>query len=576
VATAYDADPIFETQHPQLSNLIARIRTGDLALPDFQRDFVWEPQRTVELLRSVVSRYPVGTLLFWRQNRDRPAFAYRSFEEAPNGQRPPAELVLDGQQRLTSLYQALTGTGDERYYFKLDEFVDGRQSVVLDVHEIDFEKAIIIQPASGKKRLEVTFEKKESYFAIHQIEQFDDWLDSYAEELSEGRRDREKNIKQIFRGVRDRYLIPLRSYGFPLVSLPEATPLEAVCTIFETLNRTGKQLGVFELLTARFYPKGVNLRTLWQEAIESYSVLEDFKIDPYSVLQAICLRAHNSAQRADVLKKLTAEDIGENWSAVLKGFIGALDLLEADCGVLSPKWLPYSMMLVPMAAVWPQIQALKPLERSVPRERIQQYFWCTVFSGNFDQGANSQAGADYARLKGWLMDETQVAPEAVANFNVTASSIRSATTRRKALYMGLLCLTVTGKAQDFHTGQTMTGSRVRETKIDSHHLFPKAYLAREKIKESSELILNRVLIDADTNRIIRDKAPSVYMAEMVDTHGQEKLETVLLSHAIPYSADGVLRRDNYSGFLDERLELIVELIESVTKRSIVRDGAAEV
>jgi hypothetical protein len=456
----------------------------------------------------------VGTLLFWRQNRDSPAFAYRSFEEAPAAQRPPAELVLDGQQRLTSLYQALTGTGDERYYFKLDEFVDARRLVVLEVHEIDFEKAILIQPVSSRKRQETTFEQKESYFAISQIEQFDEWLDSYAEELSEGSRDKERHVKQIFRRVRDRYLIPLRSYGFPLVSLPEATPLEAVCTIFETLNRTGKQLGVFELLTARFYPKGVNLRTLWQEALESYSVLEDFKIDPYSVLQAICLRAHNSAQRADVLKKL---------------------------------------------------------ERSVPRARIQQYFWCTVFSGNFDQGANSQAGADYARLKGWLLDENQVAPEAIANFNVTTSSIRSATTRRKALYTGLLCLTVTGKAQDFHTGQTMTSSRVRETKIDSHHLYPKAYITREKIKESSELILNRVLIDADTNRIIRDKAPSIYLAEMADTHGLEKLETVLLSHAVPYSADGVLERNDYTGFLNERLELIVELIESVTERPIVRD-----
>ncbi|TDC68223.1 DUF262 domain-containing protein [Actinomadura sp. GC306] len=570
MVSAYDADPIFETQHPQLSNLITRIRSGDLALPNFQRDFVWEPQRTVELLRSVISRYPVGTLLFWKQNRDEPAFAYRNFEEAPQANQAPAELVLDGQQRLTSLYQALTGSGDEKYFFKLDEFVEN--SRVLEVHEIDFEKAIHIQPLNGRKRQEVTFSQEDSFFGVFEVEKFDDWLDSYAEQKGGGDRQAEKHIKQLYRGVRDRYLVPLRSYGFPLVSLPESTPLEAVCTIFETLNRTGKQLGVFELLTARFYPKGVNLRELWQEAQESYEVFEEFKIDPYSVLQAICLRSHKSAQRADVLKRLTADDIEEHWTPVLKGFIGSLDLLEADCGVLSPKWLPYSMILVPMAAAWPEIQALKPLERATPRRKLQQYFWCTVFTGNFDQGANSQAGADHAKLKEWLGRDDSPAPEAIADFNVTASSIRSATTRRKALYAGLLCLTVAAKAQDFHTGQTMTQSRVRENKIDSHHIFPKAFLVRNSFDESSELILNRALIDADTNRIIRDKAPSVYLPEMMEAHGREKLESVMISHAIPFqSTEGALAEDRYSDFLDKRLELVIELIESVTERTVLRN-----
>ncbi|MEV1244504.1 DUF262 domain-containing protein [Nonomuraea sp. NPDC049750] len=552
-----------------------RIKTGDLALPDFQRNFVWEPQKTVELLRSIVSRYPVGTLLFWKQNRDEPAFAHRPFEEAPKTGRAPAELVLDGQQRLTSLYQALTGTGDERYFFKLDEFVDKSNVRVFDVHEIDFEKAIHIEPIIKKKVQDSLFDQRDSYFGVSDVEKFDEWLDIYAERQAGGDPASEKRVKQLYREVRDRYLIPLRSYGFPLVSLPESTPLEAVCTIFETLNRTGKPLGVFELLTARFYPKGVNLRDLWQDAQDSYSVLKEFKIDPYSVLQTICLRAHGSAQRADVLKKLTAEDIDSNWVAVIKGFVGSLDLLEADCGVLSPRWLPYSMILVPMAAVWPEIQMLKPLERSGPRDRLQQYFWCTVFTGNFDQGANSQAGADYAKLKAWLTNEMALAPEAISEFNVTASSIRAATTRRKALYTGVLCLSVTAKAQDFHTGQTMTRTRVNEAKIDSHHIFPKAQLMRSGSEESTELILNRALIDADTNRIIRDKAPQAYLSEMKDVHGGEKLESVMTSHAIPYGQESALEMNDYERFLNERLALLIELIEGVTKKKVIRDDVQD-
>jgi hypothetical protein len=571
MTSAYESDPIFETVPRQLSNLVTRIHGGEIALPDFQRDFVWDATRTEELIQSIISEFPVGTLLLWKQG-DGETFASRSFEGAPDlGGKKPAELVLDGQQRLTALYQALMGVGDERFYLKVDEFVTVEDDYVREFHEVNFDKAVISVPVAVSKG---QVKKNEellgiSHFPVSAVNRFDDWLDDYVDEVtSDNATVDAKRLKSLYRRMRDKYIVPLRSYGLPVLTLPETTPIEAVCTIFETLNRTGKPLGPFELLTARYYPQNVNLRDLWVEAQENYKALVDFKVDPYSILQTVCLRAYGSAQRSDVLKKLTAADISTHWSSAVKGVAGVIDMLQSDCGLVAPKWLPYGMLLIPMGAAWGEIQKLEPLDRAAAYTRLQRFFWCSVFTTNYDQGANSQAGADYVRLKDWVVSGEGQAPEAIDELPLSASTLRSASVRRKALYCGLMCLLVTTRAEDFHTGQAMTPYRVGEVQIDSHHIFPKAYLAHMKASESSELLLNRTLIDAETNRIIKDKAPSQYLSEMAATYGVEKLEAVLSSHAIKSDAASGLANDDYASFLDERLSTVVQLIERVTGRSL--------
>ena len=578
MTSAYEADPIFDPVPRQISNIVTRIHGGEVALPDFQRNFVWDAGKTEELIQSVISKFPVGTLLLWKQG-GKELFASRNFEGSPGlGAKKPDELVLDGQQRLTSLYQALTGTGDELYYLKVDEFVRGDMSVK-EFHEVDFEVAIISLPNAkpgtqqAKKNADIL---TGSHFPIAQVNNFDDWLDDYADSLKAADAAIDtRAVKSLYRKMRDKYVIPLRSYGLPALTLPESTPIEAVCTIFETLNRTGKPLGAFELLTARYYPQGVNLREYWDQARADYQSLIDFKIEPYSVLQAVSLRTMGSAQRSDILNKLTAKNIRENWSPVIKGIAGVIDMLQADCGVVAAKWLPYSMVIFPMAAVWQEVADLAPLERAVAFERLQKFFWNTVFTTNYDQGANSQAGADYGRLKTWAISGAGPMPEAIEDVPLDTSAFRTATVRRKALYAGLMCLLVKSRAEDFHTGQAMTPYRVSEKAIDSHHIFPKAFLARSGEKESSELLLNRSLIDAETNRIIKDREPSVYIKNMADTYGDDKLRSVLSSHAIKLGPDSGLETDAYSQFIDERLATIVQLIERATGRILSATDTSE-
>lgn len=569
MVTAYEANPVFESTSPQLSNLLARIDAGDLAIPDFQRDFVWDSSAILELIQSVMSRHPAGSILAWRQDPQNPALASRRVAGSPTGGSAPNELVLDGQQRLTALYRALSLKTPEAYFTKLSEFVND-DLTVKSVHEVDWDRAVFVVDAKRYKNSEHLSEEwqfSNDALPLFELPQIDDWLDDFARYKTTDHSE-ESKIKSAYRRVRDTYLIPLRSYGFPVISLPIDTPIQAVCTIFETLNRTGRPLGAFELVTARLYPQGVRLRDLWDQARQQYDVFDDFAFEPYSLLQAVCLRARGSAQRADVLKLLAKDDISTHWDPIVRGMAGVIGFLESECGVLSRKLLPYGMLVAPMAAVWLEVSQLKPIERGIANDKLKKYFWCTTFMGNFDQGANSQAGADYKALEGWILKEG-AAPEAVAQFAFSEDNLITASARRKALLAGVMALIVRDGALDFHTALKLTAQRLHDGKVDSHHFFPRAYLAND---EQSELLVNRVLIDSETNKIIGKKAPSDYLKIMREAQTEAKVDTVLQSHYVFQYGENL---NDYDAFVRMRSSAICDGIEQVTGMTIPRidDGS---
>jgi hypothetical protein len=253
-----------------------------MVLPDFQRDFVWEPSATQELIVSIANDYPAGSIL--RVRDEKRVFAAREFEGAPtlNGFKHTF-LVLDGQQRLTSLYQAFFGVGEHRYYLDLKKLIDGA----------DFEEAISFERAKTKRvkaREKFEHQAKELILPLSVLKSggggFLDWMLQVTGPLPPDERTR---LLDAFKKINTQWIKPVDEYRFPVVTLSSETEPAALCTIFETLNRTGVKLSVFELLTARFWPHNINLRALWDKARKEFSILEDFEVDPYYVLQAVSL-----------------------------------------------------------------------------------------------------------------------------------------------------------------------------------------------------------------------------------------------------------------------------------------------
>jgi uncharacterized protein with ParB-like and HNH nuclease domain len=253
-----------------------------MVLPDFQRDFVWEPGATQELVVSIAANYPAGSLLRVRDSKH--VFAVRQFEGAPAlGDFKHTFLVLDGQQRLTSLYQAFYGVGEHRYFLDVRKLIDGA----------DFEEAIFHVRANtkwAKEHEKFDAQAKELILPLSQLKTgaggFLKWALNVTNPMPAADR---TAMLDALTAISDGCIKAIDDFHFPVVTLSAETEPDALCTIFETLNRTGVKLSVFELLTARFWPQNIRLRDLWDAALARHPVIADFEVDPYYVLQSVAL-----------------------------------------------------------------------------------------------------------------------------------------------------------------------------------------------------------------------------------------------------------------------------------------------
>ncbi len=437
---------LFEDTNPKkLSDLLGEIDSRTTVLPDFQRDFVWDPSATQELIVSIANNYPAGSLLRVRDKNK--VFAAREFEGAPalNGY-IHTFLVLDGQQRLTSLYQAFYGAGEHRYFVNLEKLLAG----------LDFEETIFHVRSTTKwvkEHDDFVAQQKDLTIPLSLLKTgsggFLEWIFEYTNHLPD-----EKKVptQKALKAISDKWFKVIDEYQFPVVTLSDDVKPDALCTIFETLNRTGVKLSVFELLTARFWPHNVNLRTLWEEAVKKCPIIREYEVDPYYFLQAISLasRATPSCKRSEVLN-LKASEITEWWDRVVDGFATGLKILRDDCRVVAAKWLPYQTMVIPLAAVLAKLEPTKSPEFGARREQLKRWFWCAVFGQQYESSPNSQSAKDFSELVAWL--KGGATPETIASLKFDPTLLRDITPRQRAIYRGTICLVLgcAGGARDFHT-----------------------------------------------------------------------------------------------------------------------------
>lgn len=558
---------LFEDTNPRaLKELLGQIHSTESVLPDFQRDFVWDPNATQELIISIASNYPAGSLLRVRNTHN--LFACREFQGAPHlGGRRPTYLVLDGQQRLTSLYQAFYGVGDHRYYLNVSRLLNGD----------DFEECVFHLRANVKRVKELERPEAQADELILPLGllkggagDFSRWSKMVARRVEDrGARDK---LEDALDDEEEKWIRTIDDYHFPVVTLSDETDAEAICTIFETLNRTGVKLSPFELLTARFWPKNVNLRQLLAQAKETYALIADFDIDPYYILQIISLagRSTPSCKRGAVLD-LEADAIGQWWDRSVAGLAKCLEILRDDCGVIVPRWLPYNTIVIPFAAMLARLAHVSGPSAGANRNKLIRWFWCSVFGQTYENAPNSQAAKDLTEVLDWVGGGPE--PDTVSNFRFDPRSLRETTPRQRAVYRGTIALVLRHGSKDFHNGARLTGDLIVENHVDDHHIFPDAYLARQDVpKKLRDCVLNRTLIDRKTNIRISDKPPAAYLEDIRAAYtkgvspavGVAKFQEVLESHLLPADSESPLWRDDFDTFLDWRQEAIWREIKDVT------------
>jgi len=557
----------FETHPKKLKDdLLVLINNREIALPDFQRDFVWQPGQTHSLIVSLARRFPAGSLLRIESGAD--IFEPRAFSGAPPlDHHKPKYLMLDGQQRLTSLYQALYGKGEHRYYFSFRRLLLGEdlEQAYRVVRRSEAEKSFNTleqQAVWGLMPLEVIFGGEGFHSWLGDVRDAVELLEKNGKNVGfSSDRPMERRIRTLY----EEYVQPIVTYEFPVVTLAEDTSLEAVCTIFETLNNTGVKLSVFDLLSARFFINGTSLRQLWQTALDSTPLLKSFDIDPYYILQTVSAHVKETIQKSFVVN-LEKNEVLTHWENAIWGMGEALKLLYEECGVLKRDLLSYNTILVPLATVFMQHRGIKGAEWGAFRNKIKRWYWCSVFSQTYESSPNSQTILDVREIRNWVMSGE--IPTTIRNFSFEKDRLLETTIRQRALYRGLLCLILCNRPMDFHSTVPLTATVMEANDVDDHHIFPDAHLKKSNIKlKQTEIdsILNRTLIDRTTNQSIGANAPSIYLKKIATTWDDPgMLDKVLDSHFLPIGAQSSLRQDDFEAFRHERSAKLYKLILEAT------------
>jgi hypothetical protein len=415
-----------------VQGILADISLGKIALADFQRDFDWSTSAMRSFLATILMGWPAGSLL--GLEGDPAELEIRPFEGGPDLDRTKVELiVLDGQQRITSLLHTVTSAqprppaSQTHVDVPLSAFSSGS---VDDIEEgLTLRKQPFETPAAAPttpQRLLIPLEtlvSPQSFFA---------WRDSMLgdppdEELS-------FLLSQAYRD----HLHWLHDYEFPLVTLDKSVDEASVSRIFERVNRSGLRLGSFDLVVARAYSADWNLRDLWAEARLAHPLLDHFLGDDgLPVLQTIALRHDHNVRQSAVLD-LDAPVVAQTWPQAVEAVDEALRFLAIECGVARPEWLPYRAHVLVLAAL-----ALDHPLREYAAV-LRRYAVSRAFALRFDVAANTRVVEDYRMLQGVLAGE-DLSPIARADDRDLIGATRQ---RRGALWRAFMCVLGLNGARD--------------------------------------------------------------------------------------------------------------------------------
>ncbi|PWJ26216.1 hypothetical protein ATK17_2363 [Branchiibius hedensis] len=584
----------FLTPMYELGEYLSWTRSGEIQLPDFQRGYKWEDERIRQLLVTVLRGHPLGAVMLLKTGNAQVRFKPRPIEgvNVPAGTEAKF-LLLDGQQRLTSLTQALSGDGvvatkdsrgkllDRRYLIHMetalsapDRVDEALISVPGDgVVRSNFGKDVVLDLSSADEQ------RTQGYFPLHLL--YGDYM-SWTFELAD--RDLAKRFWEEF-------IKPAATYDIPAIVLDENTDKAAVATVFEKVNIGGLPLNVFELLTAVFagdaehfeaFGEDFRLNDDWKQTQSQWSdqpVLS--AVENTDFLQAVTMlttrqRARSdssgrppaiSAKREDVLKLTLADYL--QWRDPLRGAFAWAATFLADRHIFASRDVPYAKQLVPLAAI--KVVLGKDADLVGVSGRLIRWFWCGVLGELYGSANESRFARDIEMVPEWALDDSKPTPRTVVDANFTESRLHSLRTRNAAAYKGIAALILGGGARDWMEDKALDKVQYVDLAVDIHHIFPQKWCYDMNIDdEHRESIVNKTTISARTNRTIGGAAPSAYLA-VIESRAQlepARLDSLLATHLVPAE---LLRKDDFNGYFNARREQLCLLVEKAIGKTVQRD-----
>ena len=606
---------MFDTTKDDLKDILKKVEKGELQLPDFQRDYVWGDDDVRSLVASIAKGFPVGALLTLEMG-GAVAFKPRLLEGVPKKTVSPDELLLDGQQRITSLYQATQSKEPVRTRSNKNKevlrfyYIDIKAAVS---EVADIEDAIIGLPAERILRTDfgrtVTLdlstrelEFENDMFPLNQVFDSRDWFYDWRDYWKKKDRDVSELDRSFVRGIVD----AIERYKMPIIRLDKANSREAICLVFEKVNVGGKKLDAFELVTAIFAASNFDLREDWNGkpgvanvgrrarmigSPNHRDVLSQLASTDF--LQAVSLlhtRENRLAKEQDGKKDKELPQIScrreallglpltafqKHADAIEKGFIEAGGFLNEQ-KIIWHKDIPYPPQTVGLASVFAILG--KEANTVVAKEQLAQWFWSVALGELYGSGTDTKLARDVPELVAWIASKgTQPRPKAIDDAIFQADRLDSLRIRLSSAYKGLHVLLMRQGCRDFITGRGADLMTFFNDKVDIHHIFPKAWCKAKGIPPSVfDSIINKTPLSRDSNTSVGGDAPSIYLAriEAKQKITSAALDAILTSHLINPKH---LRADNFDAFYAERKKALSGLVAGIMKKPVVEEhGSNEV
>jgi hypothetical protein len=595
----------FKTNPIHLKELLTACDNGKMQLPDFQRSWVWDEDRIKGLIASVSRAFPIGALM--SLDTGGPVnFKPRPVEGAPTAAQEtrPQSLLLDGQQRMTSLYQVMlrnkvveTVTPKKKhvkrwFYIDIRKAMDdaiNREDAIVGVPEDrmerkNFGREIALDLSTPQK------EYAELMFPVAQVFEWANWQAGLLQHQSSGAL---ADAVSMFNAFRTHVLENFIYYQVPVIALDNSTSKEAVCVVFEKVNTGGKALDAFELVTAMYAASGHELRKDWygdetirgrhRRLADSLRLADSDSgilagVGNTDFLQAVSLfytrdKRRAAEQAGKIGKELPA--VSGNRQALLdlpldaykqyenqveKGFVKAAKFLHM-LHIYRIFDLPYQSQIVPLAAILADIG--DTWEHETNREKLNQWYWNGVFGELYGSTVETRIARDFMEVPAWLNGGPE--PSTVSETIFRSDRLKTMRMRLSAAYKGMNVLLMKEGAQDFLSGQKFDHTAFFGENVDIHHIFPQDWCKTRGIKPAIyDSIINKTPLSYRTNRIIGGVSPSEYLAKLEKGNNsnpairRENLDSHLVSHLIDPE---LLWADNFGLFMERRQRHLLGLIE---------------
>ncbi|GAA4240568.1 DUF262 domain-containing protein [Actinomadura meridiana] len=572
-----------------LGKMLDEVAAGHIQLPDFQREWKWDDEHIISILATVTMAYPMGVVMTLATGGPGGKFKTRPLQGVqPADDVRPEQLLLDGQQRMTALYQALKSgrpvdTFDQRddprnlwYYIHIETAIDPKADRESAIRSLPENK--IIKPLGRRLGLDLTTigrEYENGYFPLWYAFDRD-----RAEEWQWGYTDGHPERRAAWVAFRKAALDNIWDYRVPLITLEKETPRDAVCTVFEKVNTKGVQLTVFELLTATFAGDEeytgqhgeFHLPDHWKdtrdELTAAHPVLGGLQNTDF--LQAVCLastyhkpRAPISCKRRDLLELELADYL--KWAPKITDALHWAGEFLTDQCIVRAEDLPYRTQLPPLAA----IRTVLGRETDTPeaREKLAQWYWCGVFGEQYGGTADSRFPRDVEQVVTWLRGGRE--PESIQEATFVDQRLLTMNSRNSAAYKGVFALLLQWGCIDwYYTDKPISGDQVADGTVDIHRIFPAAWCDKNRIDvQRRDSVVNKTLLSGRAAKTLGKNAPSTGLEMLERETGIRPnwLDDALVSHVID---PAFLRASEFDGFFHSRMTDLVHLIkQAMAKRA---------